>query len=225
MYQPPGGQQHSTTPSPENTKQREAAAAAALRTRRPFKSHVSQLSRTVHYRITSLNNNRATTGNPQSYPRQENSKSGFSPTGWCLCWPINFRRTILQDSEMRRVLLLVTACVVVGVEIEAYRRNDDYPDYQLGVKYDEYPVSMRVWCIALSSPAAGDFSFLIWGRATSCGTRPVNLAGAGDRWRVRLPWGARLMPDESRVTLFVLSIPIQMDTYLSNINWWIKFGL
>lgn len=45
---------------------------------------------------------------------------------------------------MRRVLLLVTACVVVGVEIEAYRRNDDYPDYQLGVKYDEYPVSMRV---------------------------------------------------------------------------------
>lgn len=154
---------------------------------------------------------------------------------------------------MRRVLLLVTACVVVGVEIEAYRRNDDYPDYQLGVKYDEYPVSMRVWCIALSSPAAGDFSFLIWGRATSCGTRPVNLAGAGDRWRVRLPWGARLMPDEPRVRLFVrrqdfsrfdiwyfvsffegikliwikkiLSIPIQMDTYLSNINWGIKFGL
>ncbi|XP_018570793.1 uncharacterized protein LOC108910605 [Anoplophora glabripennis] len=41
---------------------------------------------------------------------------------------------------MHRVLFLVTACVVMGVEVDGYHKSDDYPDYQLGVKYDEYPM-------------------------------------------------------------------------------------
>ncbi|KAJ8922900.1 hypothetical protein NQ315_001442 [Exocentrus adspersus] len=40
------------------------------------------------------------------------------------------------------IILVAAACVALSADVATLQKNDDYPDYQLGFRYDEYPVSI-----------------------------------------------------------------------------------